>query len=138
MLAGNWKTGLRSVIKFQSRLPRQIAVTGCTILEGRIQLLSNFLAVAMIVSMTTPAGLLRNFEIEVWQRLTLVALVTIHALNLSMFALQFKSGYVVLEVRQFPISLRLGVTFEAITPFETRRKVVAVLILVASQTFLGR
>lgn len=126
------------MIKFQRRLPRQIAVTGCTFLEGRIQLLCNLLAVAMIVGMTTPAGLLHKFEIEVWQRLTLVALVAIHALNLSMFALQFKSGYVVLEVRQFPVSLRLAVTLEAIAPFETWRKVVAVLILVASQTFLGR
>lgn len=91
----------------------------------------------MEVAVTTGTGFLQTFKVEVFKRLALITgLMTIHALYLCMPALQVESSHVMFKGIKLPFRLR--VTLSTIAASKPWRKILTVLILMTTQTFLSR
>ncbi len=136
MLAGNRKASLRVVIEAQVGFPCRLAVTRLAILEGATNLVAHFLAITVIVDVTAVASLLQTLEVEIRRRSSLIALVTLDTGGDRMGALQRKAGYIMAEICNLPVGLR--VTAGTVAIAETGTKISSMLILVARQTFLRR
>lgn len=131
------ETGLRSVIEADALFPGAFVVTGFAAHQRSIvNLRRRFLAVTVVIRVTAGAVSIQAFEAEITPaRLRWILLMAFDALSASVSAGQDPAGFFMREVRDRPTFLRVAV--QAVSALETRRKVIAVLILVTGQALLG-